>query len=108
MMDGFALYWQVAHPDGQDVQENVVEADGLLVNPVVQVEHSIIEAVELYVHASHPVPQLAHCPAVAPNWYPVLHEVQVMAPVLLERVQVAQLDTPQESHVVLVISLDPY
>lgn len=70
--------------------------------------HSIAVAVELYVQALHPVPQLAHCPAVAPKLNPVLHEVQVIAPVLLERVQVAQLETPQESHVVEVSSFAPY
>jgi len=75
---------------------------------VAQTEHSWRTAVELYEQEVHPVPQLWHCPAVAPKLNPDLHDVQVMAPVLLERVHVAQLDVPQASQVVLAASLGPY
>lgn len=103
-----ASYWQVAHPDGQEVQILLEWELGLLVYPVVQVWHSMAAEVVLYEQTSQPVPQLVHCPAVAPNWYPVLQELQVIAPVLDERVQVLQLEIPQESHDTLVVSFTPY
>lgn len=72
-----------------------------------QVLHSIALEVELNVQTSQPVPQLAHCPEVAPNWNPVLQLLQVIAPVLDDLVHCLQLDTPQESHVTLVLDFGP-
>lgn len=103
-----ASYWQVAHPDGQEVQILLEWELGLLVNPVVHVWHSMAAEVELYEQTSHPVPQLVHCPAVAPKLYPVLQALQVIAPLLEERVHVAQLEIAQESHDTLVESFIPY
>lgn len=101
------LYWQVLQPDVQALQSLFGVSAGLLVNPVEQEEHSMAAEVELYEQVSQPVPQVTQAPEVAPNWNPVLQEVQVIAPVLEERVQVLQLELEQESQLVLVVAFTP-